>query len=461
MANRYIRHGATFCGDGTSKELATVNGGVGAWNDIAVFESTIAPAYGTLPAGTDVYIRTKDEAGNDITVTYAVAKVLGSTAATVANPITWVIDDGTVWPEANGLITYLTTTHVATTLVASNYLYASPAYNLLFTTSYTSWFTAQALVFSASTKTKNLKYDGSIVTGANGPNHFFTGGVHENFWVISHSRYTQVITVQFPTTVTLINPKIELTNPSEIDRVIIVGGGLVIYGGSISGAGATDSVPVVNLSTNSAYFASFGFVFPKNMKFGGQSMPNTTFIMANGSDGALGNDYGDSTCYYSSRADNYPPVLNATLETSSGSAWSYKLITHNTSDAAPGRVPISKLYTQPSAVKTVTLDLLWPTTMEAPTKNSVWIAVQYIDADTGVCVSQTSHVRNGSELDISSALWSATTWGPIIFTPYKLMVTTQSAVKQDTAVIVTLFVSPKAASLVNDVIFVCPDPVFT
>ena len=73
MANRYIRHGATFCGDGTTSAPATSNGGPGAWNDIAVFESTIAPAYGTLPAGTDVYIRTKDEAGNDIAISIIAA----------------------------------------------------------------------------------------------------------------------------------------------------------------------------------------------------------------------------------------------------------------------------------------------------------------------------------------------------------------------------------------------------
>lgn len=68
MANKYIIHGATFNGDGTSSAEATSNGGVGAWNTITYFEGT-APAYGTLAAGDVVYIRSKDAGGSNITRT--------------------------------------------------------------------------------------------------------------------------------------------------------------------------------------------------------------------------------------------------------------------------------------------------------------------------------------------------------------------------------------------------------
>ena len=38
MPNKYIIHGATYNGNGTSSAEATSNGGVGAWNNINVFE---------------------------------------------------------------------------------------------------------------------------------------------------------------------------------------------------------------------------------------------------------------------------------------------------------------------------------------------------------------------------------------------------------------------------------------
>ena len=106
MANKYIIHGATYCGDGTSSAVASSNGGVGAWNDINVFEGT-APAYGTAPAAGDVvYIRSKTSAGADITRTLAATATLGSASATLASPITWVLDNGSVWSGVELKLTY-------------------------------------------------------------------------------------------------------------------------------------------------------------------------------------------------------------------------------------------------------------------------------------------------------------------------------------------------------------------
>ena len=87
MANKYIIHGATYCGDGTASNAAASAGATGAWNDINVFEGT-APAYGTAPAAGDVvYIRSKASAGADITRTLAADVNLGSANATADNPI--------------------------------------------------------------------------------------------------------------------------------------------------------------------------------------------------------------------------------------------------------------------------------------------------------------------------------------------------------------------------------------
>lgn len=64
MANKYLIHGATYCGDGTASNEAASAGAVGAWNDINVLEGT-APAQGSLAAGDVVYIRSKTSAGRD------------------------------------------------------------------------------------------------------------------------------------------------------------------------------------------------------------------------------------------------------------------------------------------------------------------------------------------------------------------------------------------------------------
>ena len=97
MANKYIIHGATFCGDGTSNALAASNGAVGAWDNINILEG-VAPAYGTaVAAGDIVFIRSKTAVGADITRTLTATVTLGSAAATTANWVTWVLDNGSLW----------------------------------------------------------------------------------------------------------------------------------------------------------------------------------------------------------------------------------------------------------------------------------------------------------------------------------------------------------------------------
>ena len=46
MANKYLIHGATYCGDGTASNEAASAGAAGAWNDINVFEGA---ATGQVP----------------------------------------------------------------------------------------------------------------------------------------------------------------------------------------------------------------------------------------------------------------------------------------------------------------------------------------------------------------------------------------------------------------------------
>ena len=117
---------------------------------------------------------------------------------------------------------------------------------------------------------------------------------------------------------------------------------------------------------------------------------------------------------------------------------------------------LSKLYQQAAATKTLTLELQITTGFSAPNKSTLWFEVSYIDDSTGLRTTATTEVASGGALDSLAASWSAATWGAINLTKYKLSLTTPTAIKQDTIVLVNLRGTAASASA-NDVIFVCPD----
>ena len=132
MADKYIIHGSTYCGDGTASNAAASAGAAGAWNNINVFEGT-APAYGTAPAaGGVVYIRSKTSAGADITRTLSADVNLGASNATPAEPIAWILDNGSVWSGIDGTLTYTTSnTSYNPVIRANNIVKASTGGNLV------------------------------------------------------------------------------------------------------------------------------------------------------------------------------------------------------------------------------------------------------------------------------------------------------------------------------------------
>src|SRR5574337_2055399 len=109
MATKYLIFGAAFNGDGTTSSEAASNGAAGAWNQSSILTGT-APTYGALAAGDTVNIRSKTGAGADadISNTLGASITLGSASATATAPITWILDDGTIWAGKNGTLTYTT-----------------------------------------------------------------------------------------------------------------------------------------------------------------------------------------------------------------------------------------------------------------------------------------------------------------------------------------------------------------
>lgn len=471
MPDKYIFHGATFNGDGTSSAAAASNGGVGAWNNINIFQGT-APSFGTLAAGDRVFVRTKDAAGAEITVGAGTAMTLGSLAATDTAPITWVFDNGAVWPGVSGQVRYQTTASVTITVADWNNIKAYN-HNLEFGTTFLG-STNQFIPALGTGWTEEVGFDLTGLTHVSAPSVIGTkGGVHFRPKVKA-SRHATGVIVQRGVTgfsgAVLHDPDIELTNATLTAPVFSTnncrdGAPVKVYGGRIYGVGAAGGCPVAGGTINAGNFMSFGLEYPREMPISNQAYTPATFPtskVADGSDGGFGSEYFDYCYAYTSRSDNFPPTLNAYYKLAGGATkyWSYRLYPYRTSEANPVQLTVQKTWRQAAAAQTITQELLWPDSMAAPTKDQVYIVVQYTDDATGQLRSLSSRDLAGGALDVSTAAWSATTWGLVSLNKRKLSVTTPTAIRQDTAVLVTLFVAPRSAT-VNDVMFVCPDPVFS
>lgn len=469
MANKYIIHGATYCGDGTSPAEATSTGGVGALNSLIYFEGAAWPAPAVLAAGDTVYVRSKDAAGADIIRTSATAVNIGSAAATEASPITWVIDAGTVWPGVSGTITESTTAGAAGfTVRAYNNLIATN-YNLVFKNTATSYGNAPFFITNAVCLTKDIKIDTSANTtpGGAGSNHQFKGGKHINLWIKQGQITYSLLQFGRDIDTVLISPKLEILGPlyfaatatAVIEAADSIQSRLSIYGGEV--ICSSEGLAVYRTTQYPFNLDIWGLKYPPTMTLSNATLfTQRVSVTANGNDGGLGNTYFDYFYTYSSRFDGYYPTLNAQLETSGSTPWSYSIYPYRTTKTNPAQVSVSKMWTQAGAAKTVTLEFLWPAGFSTPDSSTVWMTVQYTDNATGNKVTQTTLAYPAATLSVSTASWSATTYGPTLFSKYKMSLTTQSSIKQDTEVMVTFFSTPKSASA-NDIIMLCPDVVLS
>lgn len=465
MANKYIRHGETYCGDGTSSAAATSNGGVGAWNNINVFEGT-APAYGALAAGDTVYIRSKDQGGANITRTMTANTVVCSASATEDSPITWILDNGVVWAGVDGVLGYLNS--------GGNYTFEVRAYNnviamtkdaLVITTANVWGSVWLALKANTGVYAKNIKINGESWTQGYGVVVRLGGAVLDSPTVlignlVSGGSSLFLGAESTYVTNTVINADIVVkgtdVNASIVSGSTYAGGcSYTFIGGRISGTAADNGACLVN--NDSQFPIRFiGMKIPRTMRVTDNQnfRPSTVEIVGCDDDGTGG--YIDEYWgWATSRTDNYPPTLSATLPNTTLTPWAWRVYPKNASVVTPMRLISSKLFTDAEAAKTVTLEFLVSTTMTT-SKKSVWMTAEYIDAATGLPKHIDTRDFSAPSIDASSAAWSTTTWGMVSFTKKKLAVTTPTAIKQNTLLTVTLFGTVKSVTA-NDIYFVDPD----
>lgn len=463
MANKYIIHGATYNGDGTSSAEATSNGGIGAWNTIAYLEGT-APTYGTLAAGDTVFVRPRDASGNAITRTMTADRTIGSSAATELTPITWIIDDGVTWAGVSGVVNYANNGgNYTLTIAAYNNIVALSENGLKVTTSNTWGSTWIPLSLGWGVYAKNLEIDGAAWSLGSPVRAMLAGAIIENLkFTLGRNESTSPMLVGMEyaeSTNALINPKIIVNGSATTAPVVSAfaysgSSDFLIIGGSISGTAADAGLSLCDPeSTGRVRFV--GTLIPRSMKTSTGPTKKTYSLEvvgcdADGTGGYLEEYWGWAT----SRTDNYPPTLSATLPDSDLTPWALRVYPRNASVTTPMRIVSSNLFTDTANTKTVTLETLIATTM-APTKRSMWMTVEYIDDATGLPKHIDTRDFSGSALDASTANWSATTWGMVAFNKRKFEITTPTSIKPGTLVTVALFGTVKSATA-NDILFVDP-----
>ena len=467
MANKYLRHGETYCGDGTTSAAAASNGGVGAWNTITYFEGT-TPAYGSLAAGDTVYIRSKDAAGGDITRTLAANVNLGNASATYASRITWIIDGGTVWSGIDGVIKYTSASAAyVVTLRTLNNLISEKQSRLVIENTLVSANQAYLLTLSNS-YVKNIKIDWVLGKAFNGNRALLQNGnsfsTVENLVVKAGKVYLGMVSFGSANGgIHLINPDIELTvaattavfvQLSNADKALITGGRLY-------GAGATTGTAVsVAMPTTMAQIECFGFIYPNTVSLV-QTLPSfSSFngvgaIYTYGADGTAAAASANQWGILDTRQDDNYPTLSAFLPTSDNKAWSYKVYPCEARAGFGATVQFSKIHTGDPAALDLNLELLVSDSFPGVNSSSVWISGSYINS-SGVPEYFTTHDLAASALTTSTAGWSATTYGATSLLKRKISITTASSVKKDTMVMLRLNWEAESVSS-NDIFFVNPD----
>lgn len=470
MAEKYLIHGATYNGDGTSSAEASSNGAAGAWNTINYLIDGTAPAYGTLAAGDNVNIRSKTSGGADITVTLAASKTIGNANGTQASPITWTLDNGAVWSGVDGKLTIECPSSYTVGVRAENAICARTALNWVI-------------------KETNAAANNKFYLGASSA-RIFCDGIDFDFSAATGSGFGVYVSIGNTSDYAFRRCRFTFANLSNygafswsyVNRTLFDGCDFVlntspysgasvklfafnsttnnieIVGGSISGATAAAPRALVEISGSSN--GAFDIVanncrIPTSLPLGRPTTRGNS-VAANSVDGAVGSIGVDGTLEWSSRIDAFFPYLNAQYPTSTPAGWSWWLSPYAADKLAEARLPLSKLYTDTAATKTITLEILVANTYPSVNKSTFWINVVYQDSETGLMKSLTTRDFLATPLDESTAAWSATSYGGVGLLKRKFSVTTPTPIKKDSVVSVNLCIGRKA-DVAGDIVFACPD----
>lgn len=443
----------------------------GAWNSITIVEGT-APTRGSVAAGDVVYIRSRDNSGANITRSGS-TYTLGSTAGTAASPVTWVLDNGAIWAGIDGVLTHEITAgnQFGNVVMRIN--------NVFVARTNFAWRLQHLHVdpsdpISVSAQTQGLQFSHPNKTGSSsGVVLLANGGFHGLMKIVTLRCSTNIakplLLVYDAVPARIFGLFIEIGSAINGGAAIgysSAGGGQIsveIYGGSISGAGATTGVAALALTTATTRgtIHAVGLTWPNTMTQVSINTASQGHVLCSAVDGGSGGLIADAFVEADSRnVSNFYPYLNASQPDSASTpiSWRFRPTT-GCSPAGIARLPMYKLYSSEPAVKTLTLELLIATAWAgvALSKANVWMEVSYVDHASGLVVTRSTRDYAGGALDTSTAAWSSTSWGAVGLGKRKLALTTHTSVKKDSAVVVNLCWAATPSGGSSDVAFVCPD----
>lgn len=472
MADKYVIEGATYCGDGTASNEAASAGAAGAWNSLfgtnGVLEGN-APLYGSVAAGDVIYIRSKTSGGVDITRTLSASVTLGNASATDAAWIRWVIDDGTLWSNANGTVQYDCPSTYIVTLRNYNSFEARTQDRFVIRETNASANNKYTLTLPLASNLSKTLVDLSYATASGGAqiacitntsSHTF----HE-VHIKSYNRYGFMLLSGDYGVVQLFNPDIELLNAAETEPVFQIGqygSRINLFGGRIRGPGAISGVKLCAFYTaGSAGLFALGTDIPRAMDLVSTYPPAQAKLEALGLDGGMGAVIVEKWGAASTRKDNNPPKLNAYLPDSASTKFSWWVFPDAATISKPMQLSFPALYTGADAAKVVTLNYLLATGWKTANAATLWVDLFYVDT-SGVTQMVSTRDYAAGALTSSDAVWSIDppTWGAVSFHKRKFAITTPTAIKQDTMVTAILRGTINSVNA-DDILFVCPDLILT
>lgn len=471
MADKYIIHGATFNGDGTSSAEATSDGGVGAWNNINIAHGT-APAYGSLAAGDVVTIRSKDAAGNDITVTYTANLVLGNAAGTNSDNIIWILDDGQVWPGVDGDLTFQTSGNYTFNAQPNNQYVSRRRLAWKIISTYAGFI---ALFGYVSGNFDGLLIDVSASDGGEPGYIQANSGIWRRCLVRYRRpcRYGIIGGMSSGAFCRFIDTDFEQTSSTGSYRGIFyfnnAGAHVFVTGGRFFGSGAGSSAAVLRQGASSGQRGQaarmIGFRVPPAVPVFSNmvdtSAPDYVTVDMSAADDLYGAFITRRWGHANSRLDGNFPYLNASLPDPAATGWSWQFLPISAIPYTPAIFEVAaQMYAGADSALTVTLHIQ-PTDTYAARLNTynTWVEVSYIDAATGLpatCTSRIEPTDTPASLT-AGATWSADYYGAITLTPKRLQVTTPTAVKQGTVMTVSIGTT-EATVGASEMCFVCPAP---
>lgn len=483
MTDKYVREGETFNGDGSSSAAATVDGGVGSWNDYwSVFIGT--PAYGSVVAGDTIHIKTTQQDDTSDVVIGTTVDRYGTAGADASDTgvITFKYDDGSVWVGAVGdfIVEIGSAGSSATNMGIGDFtehLANHTLKNLTFKPLYIGTLVSLALFFGTC-RVSGFVYDGPTPTGVSrtilGAGSTDVNILLDNFISNVRGEYNSTsvaLLFNCTTRMTLRMTAFEinylggvLSYNQPMLSSISQAGVIELLDGKITGIaestrltvpGGNAIVTCINVQTP----------FSKNLlkqeaateALDSQSSVAIHSIKIPG----IKNEFirGNEFAVTSWELENYP-TLSATLPT--GEPWSLKTYAPKVTKIHPWNIfTMLKTWNGGDNLLDITTELLLPSDpaakLDDSTNEDIYVSVGYVDATTGDLKRVTTlNEFNPTLLTVSVAAWSSAVYGPTNFSKRKIVAQTPTSVKNNTDISITLTVVRRAPST-QAVIFTDPD----